>query len=44
MWNPLEPHSESISLVTGGVVILGDTYGEDYFRRKDVAIIITSLT
>jgi hypothetical protein len=44
MWNPLEPPSESISLVTGGVVLTGNTYGEDFFGEKDVAIVIASLT
>jgi hypothetical protein len=43
-WNPLEPLSESISLVTGGAVLLGNTHGEDSFGRKDVAIVIASLT
>ncbi len=43
MWNQLELHSESISLVTGGVVLPGDTYGEDSFGGKDVAIVIASL-
>jgi hypothetical protein len=40
----LEPHSDSISLVTGGVVLLGNTYEEDSARGRDVAIFIASLT
>jgi hypothetical protein len=44
MWISLEPHSESISLVTRGVVLPGNTYGEDSIEGKDVAIVVTSLT
>jgi hypothetical protein len=43
-WNLSEPPSESIFLITGGVVLQGNTYGEDSFRGKDVAIVIASLT
>jgi hypothetical protein len=43
-WNLLEPPSESISLVIGGVVLPGNTYGEDSARGKDVAIVIATLT
>jgi hypothetical protein len=43
-WNPLEPPSGSISLVTGGVVLPGNTYGEDSAGGKGVAIVIASLT
>jgi hypothetical protein len=39
-WTPLL----SISLVTGGVVLPGNTYGEDSAEGKDVAIVIASLT
>jgi hypothetical protein len=38
-WNSLEPPSESISLVTEGVVLPGNTYREDSFKGKDVAIV-----
>jgi hypothetical protein len=40
----LELPSESISLVTGGVVLPGNTHGEDSARGKDVVIVIASLT
>ncbi len=43
-WNLLEPPSESISLVTGGVVLLGNTYGEDSFGGQELAIGIASFT
>jgi hypothetical protein len=33
-----------MSLVTGGVVLPGNTYGENSVGGKDVAIVITSLT
>jgi hypothetical protein len=43
-WNLLEPPSESISLVTGGVVLLGNTYGEDSFGGQELVIGVTSFT